>query len=149
MTLLLRRTYGSGPLHLLGHVACLALAAYVVSQLVDARGALNALAWFVGALLLHDLLFLPAYSLLDRIAARGVPGPAVDYVRVPAVISGLLALVFFPILCGKGDRAYTRVSGLAYEGYVRNWLLIVFVLFAGSAVLYAVRGRRAGARRGP
>lgn len=148
---LLRRTYGATPLHLLGHVACFALAAYVVAQLVDTRGAVDLLAWFAGALVLHDLLFLPAYALLDRIAARGAPPAAINYVRVPAAIAGVLGLVYLPTLLGKGDGAYARVSGLHFDGYLRNWLLIVAALFAASALLYVLRGRgasraRAGAR---
>ncbi|HEY8584986.1 MAG TPA: hypothetical protein VIL49_18650 [Capillimicrobium sp.] len=144
---LLRRAYGTTPLHLLGHLACFALAGYAVAQLVDTRGALNLLLWLVGALVLHDLVLLPAYSLLDRLAARGAPRGAVNYVRAPAAIAGVLALVWFPTILGKGDGAYARVSGLHFEGYLRNWLLICAALFLASALLYVVRGRR-GASRG-
>jgi hypothetical protein len=144
---LLSRAYRGSPLHLLGHLACFALAAYAVGQLVDARAATNILAWFFGALVLHDLLFLPFYSALDRLAAHAVPTTAINHLRVPAVLSGVLALVFFPVILGLSDANYRRVSGVSLEGYARNWLLITGVLFAISAVLYAVRGRRAGGRR--
>jgi hypothetical protein len=139
---LLRRRYRASPLHLLAHVACFALAGYAIGQLLDARGATNVLVWFVGALVLHDLLLLPFYSALDRLAERAAPGPAVNYLRVPAVLSGVLLLVYLPAILGQGDGSYARVSGLEAEGYARNWLLITGVLFAASALLYAVRGRR-------
>ena len=58
----LRAAYGEGPLHLLGHLAVLAGAGYAVVQLADARGAVNIFVWLIGAALLHDLVFLPAYA---------------------------------------------------------------------------------------
>ena len=42
-------------------------------------------------------------------------------------------------MCGKGEAAYTRVSGVAWEGYAERWLLVSAALFAGSAVLYLLR----------
>ena len=45
------------------------------------------LKWFVAALILHDLVLLPAYSSLDlyaqRLRLRGMP--LTNYVRVPAI----------------------------------------------------------------
>ena len=40
------------------------------------------------------------------------------------MISGLLLLVFFPAISGKGNGAFHGVSGLDYEGYLARWLLI-------------------------
>jgi hypothetical protein len=95
----------------------------------------------VGAVVLHDALLWPLYAVLDRVAA--VPlGGAINHVRVPAVLSGALALVYFPVILGKGSAAYERVSGLPYEGYLTRWLLVTAALFVASGVLYGVRGRR-------
>lgn len=143
------RRYGASPLHLLGHVACFAFAAYAVAQLLQARRADNIFLWLLGAVVLHDVLFLPFYSALDRIARRGTRRlRAVNHLRVPALISGLLLLVFFPAILGRNAGSFERVSGVGVDGYAGRWLLVTAGLFGASAVLYAVRGRRA-ARRPP
>jgi hypothetical protein len=132
------RRYGASPLHLLAHLALLPLAGWALAQILSLHSAANILTWLLGAVILHDLVLLPVYGALDRLAAR-TPRGSVNYVRVPAGIWLLLGLVFFPVLAGKGDAAYHRVSGLHFEGYLTRWLLAGAVLFAGSAVVYLAR----------
>ena len=71
------------------------------------------------------------------------------YVRVPAALSGLLLLVWFPLIGGTVDRRYRSATGLSADGFLVRWLLISAVLFGGSALLLAVRVRRATKRRPP
>ena len=137
----MKARYGSSPLHLLAHLAALALAAWALLQLLDLGNAQRVFLWLAGAVVLHDFALWPAYSLLDRLARRGRPAAWVNYVRVPAGICALLALVFFPIMCGKGERNYTRVSGLEWDGYAARWLLVSAALFLASGVLYVLRSR--------
>ena len=47
-----------------------------------------------------------------------------NYVRVPARDLGAAALVFFPVMLGKGEAVYTRVSGRAWDGYARPLALV-------------------------
>ena len=70
------------------------------------------------------------------------------YVRIPALLSGLLFLVFFPEILRLGDRTFYTASGLHQDVYLVRYLLICGVLFALSAVAYAVSvgARRAAAR---
>ncbi|MBL1086156.1 hypothetical protein JK359_30050 [Streptomyces actinomycinicus] len=109
--------------------------------------------WLVGAALLHDLVLLPLYSLADRALVRGLGAARrrewTMYVRVPAALSGLLLLVWFPLISGMVDRRYRTATGLSADGYPARWLLITAVLFGGSALLLAVRLRRATKRRPP
>ena len=98
-----RRLYGSNPLHLIGHLAVFFVAGWAIDQIVGGGTIVNWIAWFLGAALLHDLVLLPLYSVLDRLLGRGSRGrsrparaPAVNHFRVPAVISGILLLVYFP-----------------------------------------------------
>jgi hypothetical protein len=158
MTALFRRRYGASPLHLLGHLAAFALAAFALTQVLKGSGPVNFVVWFAGAALLHDIVFLPLYSVLDRIAHGFIrrvdrrphdsPGhvPVVNHVRAPALISGLLLLVYFPLILGSAGSTYFAATGHHLDGYLRNWLLITAALFAGSAVAYAIRMRRARAR---
>ena len=85
--------------------------------MLDFRAASNVVLWLVGAVILHDLVLLPAYSALDRVARVAVPN-AINYVRIPAGLALLPLLVFWGTIRGKGEGAYARVSGLEYEGYV-------------------------------
>jgi hypothetical protein len=137
----MRARYGASPLHLLAHLAALALAAWALLQALQLGGAERIVLWLVGAVVLHDLVLWPAYTTLDRLARRGRPAGWANYVRVPIGLSVLLLLVFFPVMCGKGEGAYTRVSGVAWDGYAERWLLVSAALFVASGVAYAVRSR--------
>ena len=100
--------------------------------------------------MLHDLIFLPLYSALDRVLTSGRRGEVsapqgptwVNHVRVPAVISGVLLLVTFPLVLRLSDHAYATASGLHESVYLMRWLLVTAGLFAVSAVLYVVRRAR-------
>jgi len=151
--------YGASPLHLIAHVIGLAIAAYALVQLLGEKHWVNFLGWFLAAALLHDLVLLPAYSAADRIAGAvmrrlhvRMPGgdlrvPIVNHVRAPALISGVLLLIYFPLILGPGDAAYFSATGHHPSGYLRNWLLITVVLFGGSAIIYMARVRAARSRR--
>jgi hypothetical protein len=135
-----RPRYGASPLHLVGHLGVLGIAAYVFGSLL-APGA-GVLVWFVGGALLHDLVLLPLYSLLDRLGRAVARGPALNHVRVPAAISGVLLLVFFPLILVRAPGAYESAAGHPPEGYALRWLAVTLALFAGSGLLYLWRSRR-------
>lgn len=139
----MRRLYGTTPLHLLAHGLLFAVFGWVVLQLVDAREAQNIVLWFVLAVVLHDVVLLPLYSALDRLGRR-LPAPR-NAVRVPALLSGLLLLLFFPPILGRNEASYARVAGEEPEGHLERWLIVTGVLFAGSlaiTVLHLTKKRR-------
>ena len=138
----MRARYGASPLHLLAHLAVLPLVAWALLQVLDRPDAPRILLWLALSAVVHDLVLLPFYSALDRAGQRAAPRPAINHVRVPALISGLLLLVFLPAISGKGEPSFTRVSGLTYDGYLARWLLITAALFAVSGALYLVRGSK-------
>ena len=144
-----RRLYGSTPLHLLAHLAAFGLAGFALGQIINGGAWINFVAWFAGAAVLHDLVLLPLYSLLDRVGLSfhmRLPRPRVpliNHVRVPALLSGLLLLVYFPLILGQSGPEYFRATGHHLHGYLRNWLLISAALFRGSGVIYFVRWLRA------
>ena len=138
--------YGTSPLHLAAHAILFAVFGWVVLQLVDARESFNILVWFVLSVVLHDLVLLPFYSALDRVAAKAMP--SVNYVRIPALLSGLFLLLFFPPILGRNDASFARVAGEEPEGYLERWLVVTAVLFAvslGLCVLHVTKQRRARA----
>lgn len=138
----LRRRYGAGPLHLVLLAASFALAGYAGVRLLSGDW-LGVTVWFVGAALVHDLLLVPLYAAADLALRRG-PGrrrPAsVNYVRVPAFLSGLLLLVWFPLI--TRPRRYEPASGLSPDVFLGNWLLTTAALFLLSALWFAVRTLR-------
>jgi hypothetical protein len=142
-----RLRYGAPIWHLAGHAAAFAAIAYALSRLM-APGVgrpLTIVVWLVAGTVLHDLVFLPLYSLADR-GVRAVSGRAVNYLRVPAVISGVLLLVYFPLILSKAPAAYERNTGRPPPDYLARWLAITAGLFAASGVVWAVRAARAAKR---
>ncbi|WP_445152142.1 hypothetical protein [Baekduia sp. Peel2402] len=153
MTAAFRRYYGASPLHLLGHLVAFAIAYYALSEVLLSRYShwINWVAWFVGGALLHDLVFLPIYVLLDAIARLGVVDHplrqvnAINHIRVPAVMAGVMFLVFFPLILGDGRENYVKDVGHAPPDFLARWLLICAILFSASALVYAIRLRRSRA----
>ncbi len=153
----LRSVIGS-PFQLLLLACSFALAGYAGVRLL-AGDWFGVALWFVGAALLHDLVLLPLYAVADRALVRGLGVVRhrawAMYVRVPAAFSGLLLLVWFPLISGRVDARYRSVAALSADGFLARWLLITAVLFGGSALLLALRSRwpllprRATKRRSP
>ena len=160
------RAYGAHPLHLLTLLASFALVGYAVS-LLGVESLWNPhhwwqsiIVWFLGAVLLHDLVLFSAYALADRSLGAGwraVSGrtpdrsPAaspVNYLRIPTMASGLLLLMFFPGIIRQGSDSYLRATGLTQAPYLQRWLLLTGLFFAISALLYAGRLIVTGRRRG-
>lgn len=149
MTAWFRHRYGASPWHLIGHLAAFASIGYALWAVVPGGGrarAVNLVLWLIGGAVLHDLVGLPLYSLLDRGAQRalalGARRRLLNHLRVPAAISLVLLLVYFPLILVQADRAYVRASGRHVSGYARSWLEITGGLFVASLLLYAVRSRR-------
>lgn len=147
-----RRLPVGSPLQLLLPTCSFALAGYAGVRLL-AGDWLGVALWFAGAAALHDLVLLPLYATADRTAVRGLDAAGhrewTLYVRVPAMLSGLLLLIWFPLIAGLVDERYRSATGRSTDGFLARWLLITAVLFGGSALLLALRLRRAAKHRPP
>ncbi|MGW4024837.1 hypothetical protein [Streptomyces sp. NPDC005009] len=119
------------------------LCAYAGVRLLDGDRVMVTL-WFVGVAVIHDLVLVPLYAAADRVLVKGAGRRRgwVNYVRVPVALSGLLLLVWFPLITGRVSERYAGVAGLSADGYVVRWLIVTAVLFGGSAVVFVVRVRR-------
>lgn len=149
-----RDFYGGQPLHLLASIACFALiVAGFAGWLAPGSDPRGILTWLLGCLVAFELVLAPFAWLLDRIAfgAGGrrrhgavVPlGGGRAYVRVPALLSGLLLLVFAPLIFRLGSATFSASTGYIPTGYLYRWLFATAGLFAASALLYAVSLARA------
>ncbi|WP_374116553.1 hypothetical protein [Streptomyces gilvus] len=135
------RTVIGSPLRILLLTCTFALAAYAGLRLFDGDWFGIAL-WIVGAALLHDLVLLPLYAAADRALISVAGRERVMYVRVPAALSLLLLLVWFPLIGGQVAARYTAATGLSADGYLARWLLVTAALFGGSALLFVLRRTR-------
>jgi hypothetical protein len=146
------RWYGAGPLNLLTMVGCFALAGYAAAELLPSS-AVGIPVWFIGAVIGHDLLLMPLYTLADRSAAsvfrhrpQALPAvPWINYLRVPAALSGLLLLIWFPLIFRLPTR-FPATTTLPLDPYLWHWLAVTGALFLLSAVAFALR-LRTGQRR--
>lgn len=153
----LMRWYGANPLHLLALLACFSLAGYAAAQLVPPRP-VGVAVWFGGAVIGHDLLLLPLYSLADSSALAVIRHRAprlpsvtwINYLRVPAGLSALLLLIWFPLILRLGTH-YQAYTGLSPAPFLWHWLAVTGALFLLSAVAFALRlrvSRRSGRDHG-
>lgn len=149
------RRYGASPLHLLAHLAGFAIVAFALDRIFSGGDVKVLVIWYLGFAIAHDLVFVPAYTGLDRLfratiarlplrARTGVS--VINYVRVPAVISGLLLIIYFPLISRRNEAWYFDLSGHYLAHYALNWLLITAVLFLASGLIYATRVVRKRAR---
>jgi hypothetical protein len=151
----LRRFYGSHPLHLLIMAAGFTLTGYVVftfnpATLWNPRTWWQSIAtWLAAAIMLHDVALFPLYALVDRVLGitprrrrRRAGQPRVsahNFVRIPALASGLTLLIFWPGIFRQGSATYVAATGQTQQPFLGRWLLLTAGMFLVSACCYAVR----------
>jgi peroxiredoxin len=153
----LLRWYGASPLHLLAMIGSFALAGYAAAELLR-HNPVGIAVWFVAAVIGHDLLLMPLYALADRSAVAVIrhrplnlpAGPWINYLRVPAVLSGVLLLIWFPLIF-RLPTHFPASTTLPLNPYLWHWLAVTGALFLLSATALALRlgAARRGARNGP
>ncbi|MDG4780101.1 hypothetical protein O7614_10660 [Micromonospora sp. WMMD961] len=172
-----RAAYGSSPLHLAAMIGCFTLTGWVALRIAEEATAGRMLLWFVGAAVAHDLVLFPVYASADRVL-RGALGrsdrtgtdgrppdrhhpmpprtgraPArpspLNHIRVPALATGLLFLVYLPGILRQGRETYLAATGQNQHPYLARWLALsvtLFLLSGGWYVVRRARWRRAGPR---
>jgi hypothetical protein len=150
------RWYGAGPLHLLTMVGCFAVAGYAAAKLLP-NNLIGIPVWFVGAVIGHDLILMPLYTLADRSVTAvlrhrqpSLPAvPWINYLRVPTALAGLLLLIWFPLIF-RLPTGFPASTTLSLNPYLWHWLAVTGALFLLSATALALRlgTARRGARNG-
>jgi hypothetical protein len=141
------RWYGAGPLHLLTMLGCFALAGYAAAELLP-NNAIGIPVWFAGAVIGHDLILMPMYTVADRSAMAvfrhrrpQLPAvPWINYLRIPTALSGMLLLIWFPLIFRLPGR-FTATTTLSLDPYLWHWLAVTGALFLLSATALAARLR--------
>ncbi|ORV09971.1 hypothetical protein [Mycobacterium celatum] len=152
LTTRFRSMYGSGPLHLLTMVGGFALLAYLIvtagpSALLKPEGAWwkSIALWFGAAIVFHDLVLFPVYSVADQLLGVAVKYcreplvPLRNHLRVPALGSGLILLIFLPDIIEQGAEKYFEDTGLTQQPFFGRWLMLTAIMFGASAVIYTIR----------
>ena len=151
------RRYGASPLHLLAHLVGFAIVAFALDRIFSGGDVKVLLLWYLGFAIAHDLVFVPAYTGLDRLFRATIARlpfrprtgiPVINYVRAPAVISALLLMIYLPLISRRNEAWYFDLSGHYLTHYMRNWLLITAALFLVSGLIYTTRVVRAGSDAG-
>jgi hypothetical protein len=160
------RFYGAQPLHLLASVVSFAIVAGGVAGWFQAGSdPLAIVIWALGATFVFEWILLPLVWALDQIAfgpqwRRAPAGPAAPdrpgapppranraYVRVPALLSVLLLIVFAPLIFSADRPEFEATTGIVAPDYLARWLLATAAMFVVSAVSYALSLRRVRARK--
>jgi hypothetical protein len=143
-----RRLYGSNPLHLLVTIACFAIAGYAATKLrVADTDVVGIVVWLGGAVIGHDLILFPLYAIADRsvmaVFRRRPPAlpavPWINYLRVPVVFSGILLMIWFPLIFRLPTQFQADHTTLPLTPYLGRWLGVTGALFLLSAITFAVR----------
>jgi hypothetical protein len=142
-----KRWYGANPLHLLVMVGCAALTGYAGAALLQVKP-VEVLIWFIAAVVGHDLVLFPLYVIADRsvmtVFRHRPPNlptvPWINYLRVPVALSGMLLLIWFPLIFRIPSR-FPRTTDLSLNPYLGHWLAVTGVLFLLSAAAFALRLR--------
>jgi hypothetical protein len=148
------RAYGANPLHLLALLASFAVAGYAALHLTHESTFLRILIWFLAAVIGHDLILFPLYALADRSLSQALRAlwprrgavariSPLNYIRVPALGTALLFLVFLPGILERGQSTYHAATGQTQQPFLGRWLLLTAAVFTLSAVAYAIRLRQA------
>ena len=148
-----RRMYGASPLHLLAVLASLAIAGYGFFMIFKSPAPESTLLFFGLAIIAHDMIAFPLYSTLNAVAGRGTQAaeprdvaeagvPAINYLRVPFIISTICLVMFFPLVLGLSADRYEASTGLDAGVFLVRWLGICAAAFTVSAVMYALKLRR-------
>ncbi|MDI5967836.1 hypothetical protein POF50_000455 [Streptomyces sp. SL13] len=150
------RVYGEPPRHLVILLLSFAVCGYALVRLLRTEW-LSVLEWVVGAAILHDVVLVPLYGGADWLLHKGVRAgkplsrsrlAVVNHLRVPAFLSLLTLLVYWPSISRNAGTNYRRATGLSPDVFWPRWLLVTAVLFAASAALLALRAHRTRRRPG-
>jgi len=152
---MLRRLYGSSPSHLLGTLAALLVAGFGLREFFTVEQSGKVFLWFFGAIVAHDLILLPAYAAVERLLSRRAatePGAARFararvHIRVPTVLSGLLLLVFLPLIARLSSVDYRNASSLTPDTYLHRWAIAASILYLLSGTVYLMRVLRSQGER--
>jgi hypothetical protein len=135
--------------HLVALLAGFALTGYVCELIAQVPAAKHIGLYFVGSVIIHDLILWPTYTVADRLlvethqrhqgSSRPPRVPWINYVRAPVVISAVLLAVSFPLVLSLSPQVYRADTTLTTAPFENRYLAVAAGLFVLSALTYAIR----------
>ena len=111
---------------------------------------LGIVAWFIGAIVIHDGIIAPAVfgvSVLMRRAGRRIPLPVILIVQGAIVVGAIMALLVFPEIAKKAiGSANPSILPLDYTGNLIGFYAVLALLTAVAIGIYLAVARRQKAR---
>ena len=111
---------------------------------------LGIVAWFIGAIVIHDGIIAPAVfgvSVLMRRAGRRIPLPVILIVQGAIVVGAIMALLVFPEIAKKAiGSANPSILPLDYTGNLIGFYTVLALLTAVAIGIYLAVARRQKAR---
>ncbi|MFC1439051.1 hypothetical protein ABUW04_12330 [Streptacidiphilus sp. N1-10] len=108
---------------------------------------LQVLVWAAGGILLHDGVWIPLVLVVGLLLGRVVPDRVRGAVTAGLMTAAALAAVGLPAVVREHD--HNGNPTLLPLPYLRNWLLLLAAVAAGTAVAVVVQWRRGRVGRGP
>ena len=93
--------------------------------------------WLVAAIVLHDGVLAPIVAGIGWVLARVVPGRARGYLQGGLIVAAVISLFAVVLNHRQGHGAPGNV--LLTQDYLRNWAILLAIVAAGTAGLYALR----------
>jgi multisubunit Na+/H+ antiporter MnhB subunit len=93
--------------------------------------------WLVAAIVVHDGVLAPIVAGIGWVLARAVPGRARSYLQGGLIVAAVLSL--FVVVLNHRHGHSAPGNALLTQDYVRNWAILVPIVAAVTAGLYAVR----------
>lgn len=103
--------------------------------------------WFLGSVIVHDLVLAPVVFIVGRAIRRTVPTTLRSAVTGALVASAISLLILYPLLRGYG-RDPNNPSVLPLH-YARNLLIVLGTIWSIAALVVAIGGKRRAAGHHP
>ncbi len=106
-------------------IASFAIATYAFFEIAAGSAPVNFAIWFIAAIVVHDMIAFPLYSVLGVIAGAGLQRPdltpglfSINFVRIPALLSGFVFIVWFPVILGFSEPEVMESTGLGTDPFL-------------------------------
>lgn len=138
-----------GPVFWIGTAIGMSIAAFGLWGLLqhaDQTVPLNWLKFFLGGVILHDLIWAPVIALASYLLVRVVPRPVRPTLQGTLLVTAAVLLVVTPALTGRGRNANN--PSILPQDYETQTLKVLGAVWIGGALVAVYRWRRRSAGAG-
>jgi hypothetical protein len=93
--------------------------------------------WLVAAVVVHDGVLAPIVAGIGWVLARAVPGRVRGYLQGGLIVAAVVSVFAVVLNHRRGHSA--PGNALLTQDFVRNWVILLSIVAAATAGLYALR----------